>query len=318
MHPLMDQIFNAGLVPVVKIDDAARAAMLGKTLSGAGLKVAEITFRTACAEDAIGRMVESCPDLVVGAGTVINPGLAQKAIDAGARFIVSPGLNQATVEYCLGRGVPVIPGVNSPSMIELGLSLGLEVFKFFPAEASGGLAMLDALAGPFGSIKFMPTGGIDLSNLARYAAHPSVLAVGGSWMVKPELIAAEQWDSIRALCAEAVSLMHGFALGHLGINHQDADDAAATAGFLASLGYTLKEGNSSIFAGADFELMKLPYRGSHGHIALRCNNVERALAYFEARGYKGDAETARSEKGRLKAIYLDLELGGFSVHLLRA
>jgi 2-dehydro-3-deoxyphosphogluconate aldolase/(4S)-4-hydroxy-2-oxoglutarate aldolase len=317
MTPLFTTIFEAGLVPVIKLDDAAKAPALGKTLAAAGLNVAEVTFRTAAAEEAIRRMSAECPDLIVGAGTVVNPELAKKAVDAGARFIVSPGFNPATVDWCLERGVPVLPGVNNPSMIEAGLAKGLEVFKFFPAEASGGLPMLEAMAAPFGSIKFMPTGGIGLGNLSSYLSHPSVLAAGGSWMVKPELIEAGQWDAIAGLCAQAVAAVHGFALAHVGMNQRDADEAAGVASMFAAMGFALRDGATSTFAGADFEVMKSPYLGAMGHLAIRCNSVERALAFMARYGYAPVPDTAKSDKGRLKVIYLDKELGGFALHLLR-
>jgi 2-dehydro-3-deoxyphosphogluconate aldolase/(4S)-4-hydroxy-2-oxoglutarate aldolase len=203
-------------------------------------------------------------------------------------------------------------------MIEAGLAKGLEVFKFFPAEASGGLPMLDAMAAPFGDIKFMPTGGIGLSNLKAYANHPGVLAVGGSWMVKPDLIAAGDWAAIGIVCAQAAAAVHGFEFAHLGINQPDADSAAGVSAFLGNLGFSLKDGTASTFAGGIFEVMKSTMRGTHGHLALRCNSVERALAFLGGLGYSAVAETARTEKGLLKFIYLDKEIGGFAVHLVRA
>ncbi|OHE64966.1 MAG: 2-dehydro-3-deoxyphosphogluconate aldolase, partial [Treponema sp. GWC1_61_84] len=290
---------------------------LGKALLAGGIPVAEVTFRTAAAEDAIRSMKAECPGLLVGAGTVINVELAKKAIAAGAAFIVSPGFNPATVDYCLERGVPVLPGANNPSLIEAGLEKGLDVFKFFPAEASGGVAMIDALAAPFGAIKFVPTGGIDASNVGDYARRDAVLAIGGSWMVKADLVSAKKWDEISGLCAQAVAAVNGFSFGHLGVNQADEAVARETAGILASLGLPSKEGNSSIFAGSSFEIMKTPFRGTHGHLAIKCFNVERALAFLARLGYSPVEETAKTEKGHLKTIYLDKEIGGFAVHLLR-
>jgi len=317
MHEIFQTISGIGVVPVIKIDDAAKAPALGKALLAGGIPLAEITFRTAAAEEAIRRMVAECPDLIVGAGTVINAALAKKAIAAGARFIVSPGFNPATVDYCLEQGVPVLPGATTPSLIEAGLEKGLEVFKFFPAEASGGIAMINALTAPFGGITFVPTGGIGPENLADYAKNDAVLAVGGSWMVKSDLINAEKWATITDLCAEAVTGVQGFSFAHLGINQQDAAEAAATASVLGKLGLAVREGSKSFFAGSSFEVMKSPFRGRQGHIALKCYNLERALTYLGRWGFTGVPETATTEKGRLKVIYLDQEIGGFAVHLLR-
>ncbi len=318
MNDTMKTIAAVGLVPVIKIDDPSQAAPLGKALVAGGIPVAEVTFRTAAAEEAIRIMSAECPNLLVGAGTVINPELAKKAIAAGAKFVVSPGFNPNTVDYCLEKEVPILPGANTPSLIEQGLEKGLEVFKFFPAEASGGVAMIDALAAPFGSIKFVPTGGIGANNVGDYAKRDSVLAIGGSWMVKSDLIAAGKWDEVSALCAGAVSALQGFNYAHLGINLENEAAARDLAAECAHFGFpTTKDGASSIFAGTEFELMKMPFRGAKGHLAIKCNNIERALAYLSQFGYAPVEETAKREKGRLSVIYLDKELGGFAVHLLR-
>ena len=174
MNSVLEQLGSIGLVPVIKIEDASKAADLARALIAGGLPCAEVTFRTAAAAEAIRAMTAGFPDMLVGAGTVINVELAKKAKEAGARFIVSPGFNPLVVEWCISNGMPVVPGVNTPSDVEAGLERGLEVLKFFPAEASGGVAMLDALAGPFGQVKFMPTGGIGANNLADYVRRPNV------------------------------------------------------------------------------------------------------------------------------------------------
>ncbi len=317
MHPILNTVAGIGLVPVIKIDDAAKALPLGKALAAGGIPVAELTFRTAAAEEAIRSMARECPDLLVGAGTVINVDLAKKALAAGAKFIVAPGFNPAVVDYCLERGVPVLPGVNNASQIEAGLAKGLEVFKFFPAEASGGVAMIEALAAPFGGVKFVPTGGINAANAGDYAKRDAVLAIGGSWMVKSDLIAAEKWDDIKKLCETAVTAIQGFSYAHLGINLSNEAEAFSVSEPLTKFGLLPKDGASSIFVGGVFELMKSVGRGERGHVAMKCNNVERALVYLARFGFKGVEETAKYEKGHLKVIYLDKEIGGFAFHLVR-
>lgn len=317
MNELLKEISGIGLVPVIKIDDAKNAAPLGKALIAGGIPVAEVTFRTAAAEDAIKSMAAECPDLIMGAGTVINVELAKKAIKAGAKFIVSPGFNPNVVDYCLEQGIPILPGVNNPSLIEAGLEKGLEVFKFFPAEQSGGVKMIDALAAPFGQIKFVPTGGIDASNVADYAKRDAVLAIGGSWMVKADLIKAGDWDGIADLCREAVAAVHNFTFAHVGINQQDASEAKATADILSKFGLPIKDGNSSIFVGTPFEIMKTPFRGKLGHIGIKCANVERALSYLGHFGFKAVEDTVKMDKGHIKVAYLDKEIGGFAFHLVR-
>ncbi|MBE6350885.1 MAG: bifunctional 4-hydroxy-2-oxoglutarate aldolase/2-dehydro-3-deoxy-phosphogluconate aldolase [Spirochaetaceae bacterium] len=322
MSPLNEKVRDIGIIPVVKIDDAAKAVPLAKALIAGGIPAAEVTFRTAAAADAIKAISEACPEMLVGAGTVINVELAKKAIEAGSKFIVSPGFNPAVVDYCISQNVPIIPGVSSPSQVEAGLEKGLTTLKFFPAEQAGGVPMLDALAGPFGQVMFMPTGGINAKNIADYAKRKNVLACGGSWMVKADLIEAEDWDAITALCKEAMTAIHGFTLAHIGINQGSEDEAMATAKILEAFGFAKKVGNSSIFNGTDFEIMKKPGRGTHGHIAIKTWNVERALAYLAQFGFKPVMETAgymgAPEKSPLKVVYLDKEIGGFAIHLLRA
>lgn len=316
MDTMLKKLFSVGLVPVIKIDDVAQAAPLGTALVEGGIPVAEVTFRTPAAADAIRAMRDSCPELLVGAGTVINTELARRAIDAGARFIVSPGFNPLVVDFCREHAVPIIPGINSPSQIEAGLEKGLVNFKFFPAEQSGGIRMIDALAAPFPQISFMPTGGIDASNVGEYAKRACVLAIGGSWMVKSDLIASGNWEGISSLCRGALASLHGFEFSHLGINERDEASASDTAGRLALFGFGVRDAVSSLFAGSEFEIMKGSGHGNHGHIALCCNNVERALARLETQGWNARQETIKREKGRISVAYLDRELGGFAVHLI--
>jgi 2-dehydro-3-deoxyphosphogluconate aldolase/(4S)-4-hydroxy-2-oxoglutarate aldolase len=195
------------VVPVIVIDDAADAVPLGRALAEGGIPCAEITFRTAAAEDAIRRMASELPDVLVGAGTVLSPEQAARAMAAGAQFIVAPGFNRRVVDFCLERGVPVYPGVSTPTEIEAALEAGLRVLKFFPAEPLGGLPYLKAVAAPYAGVGFMPTGGITPRNLGDYLAFPRVVACGGSWMAPAEWISAGAFDRIRdetrAACALA-------------------------------------------------------------------------------------------------------------------
>jgi 2-dehydro-3-deoxyphosphogluconate aldolase/(4S)-4-hydroxy-2-oxoglutarate aldolase len=311
------RIGEIGIVPVVKLEDPDRAVPLGKALLAGGIPVAEITFRTAAALDSIKALGRGLPGLLVGAGTVTKAEQARAAIEAGAGFIVCPAWVDEVVDLCLERGVPVLPGVSGPDGVARGAAKGLEILKFFPAEASGGLAMIDALAGPFPGMKFVPTGGIDASTIGAWAKRPSIHAVGGSWMVRPEAIAAGDWEGIERTCREAVMALHGFSIGHFGINNPDEASGRAVAGLFSELfGLQLKEGTGSIFASDSVEVMKKPFLGDKGHIGIRCNNAERAVARFRGLGIGVKPETEKLEKGRLKTIYLDLEIGGFAVHLI--
>lgn len=197
------------VVPVVKIEDAKQAVPLGKALLAGGLPCAEITFRTSAAAEAIGLLTREVPELLVGAGTVLSPEQADAAKKAGAKFMVSPGFNPRVVDHCLNMGMPIFAGINNPTGIEMALERELPAVKFFPAEASGGLAMLKAMAAPYGDILFMPTGGISAKNIGTYLAFSRVLACGGSWMVPSDLISSGDFDKITALTREAVQAVAG-------------------------------------------------------------------------------------------------------------
>jgi len=317
MNETLKTITETGLVPVIKIDDAAQAVPLARALLAGGLGCAEITFRTAAAADAIRAIRSQIPELLVGAGTVINTELAKLAVKAGASFVVSPGFNPAVVDYCQEQKVPIIPGINNPSGIEAALEKGLELLKFFPAQASGGPAMVDALAGPFPTVLFMPTGGIDVGNLRDWLSRPNVAACGGSWMVKPDMIASSNWEEITSHTKAAVAAVHNFGLGHIGINTEDETRAQAAAQLFSLFFNQIKEGATSIFCGTPVELMKKPFRGRCGHIGITCLNIERALRYLAPYGFTPVMETAKYNKDRLTVVYLEPEVSGFALHLIR-
>lgn len=205
MNEVLEKIGALRLVPVVKIENIKDAVPLGQALLEARLPLAEITFRTAAAEGAIRALATELPELLVGAGTVLSVDQVKSAVDAGARFMVAPGFNPTVVDYCLGHDICVVPGVNNPSQIERALERKLNVVKFFPAEASGGLPFLKAVAAPYSDILFLPTGGINRQNLIAYLAFPRVIACGGSWMVETNLISAGNFIEIKRRSREAVA-----------------------------------------------------------------------------------------------------------------
>lgn len=196
-----------GVVPVVVLEDANDAKPLAEALIKGGLPVAEVTFRTAAAKESIRIMAESYPEMLVGAGTVLSVKQVDEAMEAGARFIVTPGFDEEVVDYCLSKNIPVFPGVITPTEVTMAVKRGLEVVKFFPASQFGGLKTIKALSAPFGMVKFMPTGGIDASNISEYLSSDKIIACGGSWMVKGDLVKAKDFAKIEALTREAVELV---------------------------------------------------------------------------------------------------------------
>jgi len=196
-----------GIIPVVVLNDAKDAEPLGKALMEGGLPAAEVTFRTAAAEESIRIMAENFPDMLVGAGTVLTTEQVDRAVAAGAKFIVSPGFDPAIVQYCLDRDIPVCPGTQSPSEMLAAMNMGLDHVKFFPAEPSGGLKMIKAITAALTTLKVMPTGGISASNVVEYLQNSKIFCAGGSWMVKGDMIKAGQFEEIKAMVAEAAAIV---------------------------------------------------------------------------------------------------------------
>ena len=315
---VLKRLAQSGVVPVVVLEDAKDAVPTAKAMLAGGIDVMEITFRTAAAADSIKAVAQECPDVVVGAGTVVNLEQCKLAVECGAKFIVSPGYDEETVAWCCDNGIPVTPGCVTPTEIMMALKHGLKVLKFFPANVYGGLSAIKSLAGPFGGVKFIPTGGVNAQNLAEFISSPYIHAVGGSWICPKADIAAGNFDKITALCKEARKSLLGFEVAHIGINCPDADASAAVCDTLNSaFGFETKLGNSSNFSTPAIEVMKSNYLGEKGHIAVRTNRIDIAIAELEKAGYAVDPETAKYKGDRMIAVYLKQEFGGFAVHLLQ-
>lgn len=316
MNPLMQQIHRIGIVPVIKITNPDTAVPLAKALEAGGIPVAEVTFRTEHAAEAIRRIVAEVPNVLTGAGTVLTIQQVDAAIEAGAKFIVTPGFNPKVVDYCLEKGIPVVPGAPGTSDIEQAIERGLEVVKCFPAEALGGLEYIKAIAGPYGSIKFMPTGGISPKNINSYLAYNKVVACGGSWMIDQKLIDAGDYEGITKLCIEAVDTVLGLSFSHVGINSANAEEAAATARLITALmPVPVKETPTVIYTGESIEIMKKMGKGKNGHLAIACNNIDRAVFQLERRGIAFDHEAAGVDSTGHRYIFLKDEIAGFAVHL---
>lgn len=319
MNQVVCTLGEIGLVPVVKINDASKAAPLADALCRGGLPCAEVTFRTDAAKESIRSMLDARPGMLVGAGTVLTVEQVDSAIEAGAKFLVSPGFNPTVVDYCLTMGYPIIPGISSPSELEQCLQHGLDVVKFFPAENCGGLKFIKALSGPYANVRFMPTGGINLDILTDYLSDPHILACGGTWMVSSALIDSGEFAEIERLSRNAVSAILGIKLAHVGVNTENESEARAAANLVCSLfDLELRDG-ASVFAGTSVEFLKTPYLGRHGHIAFSTRDLDRAVASFRRRGISFNEESAKYlADGRLNAIYFADEVAGFAVHLVRA
>lgn len=316
MHPIIEKISQFGIVPVLKIEQLEDAVPLAQALCQGGLAVAEVTFRSDCAAKAIAAMKAACPDMLIGAGTVLTITQIEAAVQAGSQFIVSPGFNPKTVQYCLDHQIPIIPGTSTPSDMEKAIEMGLEVVKFFPAEASGGLKALKAMAAPYSQLKFMPTGGINPHNLNDYLSFDRIIACGGTWMVPDALLKQKDFAAITQLTSQAISNMLDIHLGHVGINADETwtkEALADTFSQLTAQPASIKP--ASIFVDR-LECMPAGSPGSKAHLGFDTNDVPRAIFYLKQRGYQFDEATIRQDaKGRINFIYLKDEIAGMAIHL---
>ena len=319
MDACIKELYRIGIVPVVALEDAADALPLGAALKKGGGSAIEVTFRTAAAADAIRLLTREMPELLVGAGTVITKEQADAAIEAGAKFIVSPGFQPELVSYVLSKGVPMCPGTATPGEMEQAMALGLSAVKFFPAEQNGGAPMLKALSAPYRDLLFMPTGGVKLENLRTYLALDQVFACGGTWLATKDDIKAKAFDKITARTREAVKTMLNFRIKHVGINSKDEAEAKKTATLLCSIfDFDYNDTELSVFTGSAVEVMKFMGRGSLGHVAIGADNVDRAEYYLRQRGFSFDESTRRVDaSGRTTFLYLKDEIGGFAFHLTK-
>ena len=313
----LEQLECTGIVPVIKLENTADAVNLAKALYDGGIHCAEVTFRAEGADKVISDMVKAYPDMLVGAGTVTTIDQCDRAIEAGAKFCVAPGLNPKIVKHCLDKGVPFAPGVANSSQIEQAMELGLDFVKFFPAEQAGGLPYIKAVSAPYSNMKFMPTGGVNENNLNTYLAFRKIVCCGGSWIVPDALVKAGKWEEITALCRSAVNKMLDFKVEHIGINCENENEALdVSSKYEKMFGWTQKAGSSSVFAGPFIECMKSPFRGAKGHIAVSTNSVRRAVYQLQHQGIEVDMSTAKYDAtGRMTVVYLKDEFGGFAVHL---
>lgn len=309
-----------GVIPVLGLKNPDTALSLADALCRGGLPLLEVTMRAEKALECLRVIKAGRPNMLVGAGTILRCEQVDQARDAGADFIVTPGFNPQVVKHCQQLGLPVVPGCITPTEIEAGMALGLTDFKFFPSEAMNGMDTIRQLCGPYAAVHFIPTAGINLSNMADYLCYDHIAAVGGSFMAPSAMVESEDWDGITALCEKAVEKSLGFSLAHVGINGNSRDEGIAAAQWFADRfpGLFMKPGNRSNFAGTAVECCNMRFPGEFGHIGIFTLSPERAVAYFKAHNIPLREEFKNvGPNGRLNAVYLQEEVGGFAVHIVR-
>lgn len=307
-----------GVLPVINIPAEDLAEPLAAALCAGGLPLIEVTLRSECSLAAIRKIRSAYPEMTVGAGTVLTPSDADRALEAGADFIVSPGYDPELVRYCMGKNVPVVPGCATAAEIQDAVKNRVHIVKFFPAELNGGLAAIKLLSGPFPGVRFLPTGGITFDNLESYLSSDKVIACGGSFMAPAAQLKAGDFEGITASCKKAVALSLGFRLAHIGINHENGEDAAQTAAAIAAVfGLATRTCSTSTFGGPVAECMNHSKYGTHGHVGISTHSMIRAMAYLRAKGVELDENSIKRDKaGNITCIYFKEQIGGFAWHIV--
>ncbi|MDK9580080.1 bifunctional 4-hydroxy-2-oxoglutarate aldolase/2-dehydro-3-deoxy-phosphogluconate aldolase [Sneathia sanguinegens] len=316
---IIERIFNLGLIPIVKIDDIEKTTKLSACLYKGGLDCIEVTYRTKNATEAIKKINEMNEDILVCAGTVSNLQEANEAINAGAKAIFTPGLNEKLITWCKEKNILIIPGVSTASEVEKAREYGLNILKFFPAEASGGIEKLKALSAVYRDIKFIPTGGINEENIKSYLNLENVEACGGTFMVDEEKIKGNDWEGIEKSVKSAIRVMLDYQLIHVGINEKSKEDALRVANIFCDLfDFKLYNKPRSYFGGRGFEIMHKKGYGKNGHIGIYTAFPEKAIYQLKKKGIKVLEETVTRNKktNRVNLAYLDLEISGFAIHLI--
>ena len=319
MNSVLQRVYEIGIIPVIAFNSVDEALPLCKALSEGGLPAAEVTFRTACAEECIRKIHEEMPEMLLGAGTVLTCEQADRAMAAGASFIVAPGFDPEVCKHVIDKGGIMMPGTCSAGEMQQAMNMGCEALKFFPAEANGGVGMLKNIGAALKGARWMCTGGVNAKNVNDYLGYDQIFAVGGTWMCKSDVIKAGDWAKITAQSKEAVDTMLGLKLLHVGINTDNAGEAEQLALLLCKLfNLAPRHGQKSEFAGNYFECMKSPFLGKKGHIAMRTPDLKAAMEELEENGFSFRMETAAYfEDGRIKNVYLDGEYGGFAIHIMQ-
>ena len=317
---VMERIERAGLVPVVVLEQVDDAVPVAQALLAADLDIMEITMRTEAGIAAIRAVSEQVPDMLVGAGTILSLAKCRESVAAGARFIVSPGYDPVIVNWCIANQMPITPGCVTPTEITTALNAGIKTVKFFPANIYGGAKGCNNLYAPFKSagLRFIPTGGVNNDNLNEYADKPFILAIGGGWLCDPASVSSHNYAAITETAKAAIDALLGFEVVHVGINQENEEAAAEVSSALnKAFGFAIKSGALSNFASTAIEIYKSNYLGAMGHLAIRTNNVNRAIHYLSRRGYKVDMTTAKYKGDRMNTVYLTDEIGGFAIHLMQ-
>lgn len=318
-NQILTEIANIGMIPVLSIDKAERAIPLAKALKKGGLPLMEVMFRTAAAAESIKLIADTMPDFIIGAGTILTVEQAEKAVECGAKFLVSPGFNPEVCKAAIKLGVPIVPGCVSPTEVEAARVLGLHVLKFFPAVENGGVSAMRLLSGPYPDVRFVPTGDLTRVLCKEYLAFHKVAAAGGDFMLSYADIHSDNYEKIASDVEDTILGYLNFHISHMGMNANSKDESISLANKLSSvLKVSTHEYEKSAFAGKLFEIMYEPFYHEKGHIAIGTADATRAYYYLKRCGVEFIEDTvSRDTNGNVIAAYLKENFSGFALHLLQ-
>ncbi len=313
-NKVLKRLDLAGIVPLLKINNILDALPLTGVLNGVGIDVVEVTFRTAAAKDVLKLITSKCKRMLVGAGTIISVEQVTEAVNAGAKYIVTPSFNPKVVDKCIELGVPVFPGCSNPSDIEQAYERGLRAVKFFPAELLGGVDMLKALSGPYPFMKFIPTGGVNADNLNNYLSFGQVLCCGGTYIVNEELLKQKRYQEIATTARESINKMLDIKLDHVAINTDPTTGTELLKTFSKLSGGNYEPDKTTVNC---IEVVKENHNGNIGHIAFSSPNLERCIHYLTKRGFSVDPDTIVKDCGKIVKLHLAGDNAGFTIQLIR-
>lgn len=319
MKNITEVIGTFGVLPVINITEKELAEPLANALIKGGLPLIEVTLRSECSLNAISIIKKKFPQMTVGAGTVLSKSAVDKAVAAGADFIVTPGYDEEIIDYCNQLGLTITPGCSTPSEIQAALKKGIVSIKFFPSEINGGIKALKLISGPYPEARFIPTGGITYNNLGEYLECGCILACGGSFMASADMLKNREFEKITQNCKRAVNISLGFELAHIGISNSDKESANHTAQVIANIfGFETRECSASTFAGSIAECMHNKKFGEYGHIGIATNSIPRAIAYLSGKGVEFDESSIKKDaKGNITCIYMKEHIAGFAMHIVQ-
>jgi 2-dehydro-3-deoxyphosphogluconate aldolase/(4S)-4-hydroxy-2-oxoglutarate aldolase len=319
MKDVFKEISDIGIIPVLNLQDPSVSELLANALCDEDIPCGELTYRTEKDDEALRRILSGKPDMIIGVGHILTCDQIDKAAASGAKFVATAGINPKLINHCKEKGIPILPGVRTPSDIEVALELDINTVRLYPLEVTTGMSLLRMMSGSYPMMRFAPVLGRTDELLPEIATMSSVLAACGSWMINQDLLAKGDYAGIAALCRQSINTILGLSLAHVGIHCKNESEAETSSAAMCSLLHLPAASfESKVFSGTLVEFMKGPWVGEKGHIGILTNSIDRAVAYMQKKGFNFNFETMqKNAEGKTNVIYLNEEIAGFGIHLMQ-